>query len=907
MAKWHQLTSAAVLNELRTDAASGLTESEAEFRLNQYGHNELAGTGTKSSWQILWEQLKALMVMILIVAATVSALLGDYKDAVAIGAIVVLNALLGFSQEYRAEKAIAALKKLAIPSVKVRRGGHVKEISASHLVPGDIVLLEAGNLLPADCRLLQSADLQTHEATLTGESEPIRKITLTIEAADVALGDRRNMAFLGTFITAGRGEGVVTETGMRTELGRIASLIQTVAPESTPLQRRLDHLGKILALAALALVLLIFALGLIRGEELKLLFLTAVSIGVAAVPEGLPAVVSIALTLGAQRMLRRNVLIRKLPAVETLGSITVICSDKTGTLTENRMTATILKTAERTLDVADHLQKNGTEKVEVVGQPDVALLVAGGALCNDAFLSSEEDSGSSMPIGDPTETALVAVATHFGLMKTDLERALERVAEIPFTSERKRMTTIHRLPSDLERIPAGLATALRGCRSAYVAFTKGAVDSLLAISTSVWVDGKLEFLSQTKLDQLADSNNALAKSGMRVLGIGFRCLDLLEDLSDSANERDLTFVGMVGMIDPPRPAVASAVARCKAAGIRPIVITGDHPLTAQYVAREVGIAGECPVLLGTALEHCSEAEIEGLVESTTIYARVSPEHKLKIVRALQNRGQIVAMTGDGVNDAPALRKADIGVAMGARGTDVAKETADMVLLDDNFATIVAAVEEGRVIYDNVRKFVRYILATNSGEIWLMLAAPFLGMPLPLLPLQILWMNLVTDGLPAVALGVEPAEEDTMRRPPRPPSESLFSRGLGAYVLWVGLLIAVLSLGTGYWYWRHSDSHWQTMLFTTLTLSQMAHVLAVRSENQSLFHIGILSNRALLAAVILTVLLQLALIYAPALQVLFRTAALSFRDLVLSIAISSVVFWAVEVEKWYCRHKAAGSI
>ena len=903
----HQLDSRDVLRELKTDATTGLSEAEATSRLAEHGRNELVGTGIKSPWLILWEQLTALMVVILIVAAILSALLADYHDAIAIGAIVILNSILGFSQEYRAEKAMAALKKLAVPSVRVRRDREVREVAAYSLVPGDVILLEAGNFVAADCRVLESADLQTHEAALTGESEPIRKITDAIPQAEVPLGDRRNMAYMGTFVTAGRGQAVVTETGMHTELGRIATMIQAVKHEPTPLQRRLDHLGKGLAAVALFLVTVIFVLGLLRGEEIKLLFLTAVSIAVAAVPEGLPAVVTIALTLGAERMLKRRVLIRSLQAVETLGSVTVICSDKTGTLTQNRMTAAVLQLADERLDLAPD---SGPSHERVLGRDEsgFALLLAGGALCNDALIQSAGDhakgehANAPAPLGDPTETALAMAAARFGLIKSELEKVLPRVAEVPFESERKRMTTLHRVPSDPGLIPFDVGAARDRAAPPYLAFTKGAADNLLGRCGTVWTHGKPEPLNQVWRDRLAKGHEELAKNGMRVLGVAFRWLDSVPPVPDQTIEQDLTFVGFIGIIDPPRPEAAAAVAKCKTAGIRPVMITGDHPLTAQYIASQLGITGEGPVLTGLELDRLSVAELELLAESAPVYARVSPAHKLKIIEGFQQLGQVVAMTGDGVNDAPALKKADIGVAMGITGTDVAKQAADMVLLDDNFATIVDAVEEGRVIYDNIRKFIRYILATNSGEIWLMLAAPFLGMPLPLLPLQILWMNLVTDGLPALALGVEPPELDTMRRPPNRPNETIFSRGLGRHVIWVGLLIALLSLGVGYWYWRAGDPNWQTLLFTTLTMSQMTHVMAIRSERQSLFQIGLLSNKPLLGALCLTVVLQIALVYVPFLQTFFKTKPLPLQDLALTMALSSVVFVAVELEKRIARRR-----
>ena len=895
---WHRLDLASVLEETRTDATLGLAGAEVSKRLEQYGRNELTGSEIRSPWKILWEQLTALMVVILIIAAVISALLADYKDAAVIGAIVILNALFGFTQEYKAEKAMAALKKLSVPLSRVKRGGEVQEVSSVDIVPGDVVLLDAGNFVPADGRLLQSADLQTHEAALTGESEPIRKSIGAIDAPDLPLGDRRNMIYRGTFITAGRGVAVVTETGMRTELGRIATMLQTVDQEPTPLQRRLEQLGKGLAVGALSIVALIFVIGLLRGEELKLMLLTAVSIGVAAVPEGLPAVVTIALTLGAQRMLKRRVLVRRLSSVETLGSVTVICSDKTGTLTENRMTATTLQLADLVLDVP----RNTRTDDDYVGlTASASLLLVGGALCNDALLpATDGETSSPAPLGDPTEVALAVAAAKFGIDKGQLETLLPRVAELPFDSGRKRMTTVHGLPSDPSLAPPGLRTLFAAIPTEQIAFTKGAVDGLLGISTSILVNAKTEPLNHFWRERVTEASEQLASKGMRVLGVAFRCVDSMNGSAERTLEQELTLIGMIGIIDPARTGAAAAVATCQSAGIRAVMITGDHPLTARYIAGQLGINGAGAILTGPELERMPVDELEGLAESTLVYARVSPEHKLKIIEGLQRRGHVVAMTGDGVNDAPALKKADIGIAMGITGTDVAKEAADMVLLDDDFATIVAAVEEGRVIYDNVRKFIKYILATNSGEIWLMLTAPMVGMPLPLLPLQILWINLVTDGLPALALGIEPPDKDVMRRPPHSPNESIFARGLGRHVIWVGLLMGMLCLGVGYWYWSLGDPKWQTVLFTTLTFCQMAHVMAIRSEHHSLFRIGFLSNKPLLGAVALTVVLQLALVYVPVLQSFFSTKALPASDLAVTILVSLVVFVAVEIEKWLSR-------
>jgi len=903
MNEWYRTTIKDILSFLKTDPEQGLHRAEVQRRLTEYGANELIEHGLKSPWLILWDQMTAIMVVILIIAAVISALLGNYKDAIAIMTIVVLNAILGFTQEYRAEKAMAALKKLAVPTVKVRRNGQVQEISARELVPGDIILLEAGNAVPADARLLESVNLRAQEAALTGESEPVEKNTAALKGKNLPVGDCFNMVFMGTVVTYGRGVAVVVETGMQTELGNIAEMIQTVEREPTPLQRRLEQLGRGLAAISLAIVTVVFFLGLLRGEDIRLMFLTAISMAVAAIPEGLPAVVTIALALGAQRMLRRQSLIRKLPAVETLGSVDVICSDKTGTLTENRMTVTVLDVLGETQTIDALLQK-GTPVLDAnlafLKQPPVrslGLLVKAATLCNDAVLERAQDNGDYyQAIGDPTEGALIIAAAQLGMLKPDLETHWPRVDEVPFTSERKRMTTIHRTTITPDQTDAPWQDA------PFVAFGKGAVDGLLDITSQVWSSDQFIPLTDELRQRILSANDSLADAGQRVLGVVFRPLSAMpEKVGEDVLERQVTFIGLIGMIDPPRPEVKAAVQTCRAAGIRPVMITGDHPLTAKHIARELGIAAEHDwPLLGRDIPSLSPKEFDHAVEHVAVYARVSPEHKLKIVQALQEKGHIVAMTGDGVNDAPALKKADIGVAMGITGTDVSKEAADMVLLDDNFATIVTAVREGRTIYDNIRKFIKYTMSSNSGEIWVMLLAPFIGMPLPLLPLQILWINLVTDGLPGLALTMEPPERETMRRPPYHPKESIFGRGMGQHILWVGLLMGLVSLGMGFWAWRMGRPYWQTMVFTTLTLSQMGNALAIRSNRDSLFKLGLFSNKALLSAVLLTLVLQMVVIYVPFMQEIFNTVALPPAALAISLALSTVVFWGVELEKWFVR-------
>ncbi len=924
---WHQLSVDAALSRLECNAGTGLSPAEVARRREQFGTNELSESGLRGPWTILREQFQSSMVLMLVVAAMVSAYLGEYTDAVAIVIIVFLNAGLGFAQDYRAERALAALKRLAVPRVHVRRDGRIEDVLSCELVPGDVVVLEAGNLIPADCRLIAAQSLLSQEASLTGESEPIEKQTAALDDADLTLGDRTNMVYMGTLVTLGRGEAVVVETGMRTQLGQIAGLLQKVKPQPSPLERRLTQLSRSLAVAALLIVSLVFVLGLTRGEEIRVMLLTSISLAVAAVPEGLPAVATVALALGARRMFQRRALIRRLSAVETLGSVTVICSDKTGTLTQNRMTVALLEVAGHKIDLA------GLERGPTAGAPHrqldasfdnraaVVMLLAGGALCNDAKIEPAGTvSADQQPLGDPTEAALVVAAGEWGLHKSELERFFPRVDEVPFDSDRKRMTTVHAVARDvLSAVKIGSGT--NECTALVqlieqadfltlhpgFVVTKGATDSVLDRCTRVWSAGAVGAIDDDSRRRIKQAQDEMAAQGMRVLGLAVRALDeapvVLGGRDADAVEHDLIFVGLIAMIDPPRPEAREAVARCRTAGIRPVMITGDHPLTARHIARELGIDADGPMLTGRDLEELADADLENVAEEATIYARVSPSHKLRIVEALGKNGHITAMTGDGVNDAPALKRADIGVAMGIAGTDVAKEAAEMLLLDDNFATIVNAVEEGRIVYDNIRKFMKYVLASNVGEILVMLLAPICGMPLPLLPLQILWVNLVTDGLPALALGVEPAEKDIMRRPPHPPGEHIFSRGLATDILWLGTLVGLISFLMGYWFWRseQADStHWRTILFTVLTISQMGIAMTIRAERQSLFQIGVMTNKQLAAAVLLTLALQIMVVYVPFFQRIFHTQALSLADLSICIAASTLVFWSYEAKKWLMR-------
>lgn len=891
--EWHSSGIEEVLRALGGDARRGLCGEDVRRRLAEHGPNELVEQKIKSPWRILWEQLTAFLVLVLIGAAGLSLLVGEGKDAVAILIIVVLNALLGLTQEYRAEKAMAALKRMAVPAVRVRRDGAVIEIPAKELVPGDIVLLEAGSHVPADGRLIETANLAIQEAALTGESESVEKDAAPVHLG-AALADRRSMAYLGTAVTYGRGLMVITGTGMDTELGRIADMLQRVESEPTPLQLRLDELGRILTYAASAIIAVVGLVLLTRGVGFKDIFLTSVSMAVAAIPEGLPAVVTISLALGAQRMLKRKVLIRRLTAVETLGSVSVICSDKTGTLTENRMTVVSLALPEGDIDFRQYVPGESLSPI---------VLLGGAALACDAVLR-EEGPGQFSAIGDPTEGALVTAAAKIGLAKTELDRFFPRVGEAPFDSTRKRMTTVHEVSAAAHEGAVGWFTAWAGQQGPRIAFVKGSVDGLAALSTHRLAATVIEPLTPELREGILAANNRLAGDGIRVLGVAFRTAPDETRVRPDTFERDLVFVGMIGMIDPVRAEVPAAMRACQQAGIVPMMLTGDHPLTARYVAKQLAMGDPDRLLHGGVLDDFDHAQLAEAVRTTSVFARVAPEHKLRIVQCLQEQGQIVAVTGDGVNDAPALKKANIGVAMGITGTDVSKEASDMVLQDDNFATIVAAVEEGRVIYDNIRRFMRYILATNVGELWVMLLGPLLGMPLPLIPVQILWMNLVTDGLPALALALEPAERDVMVRPPRRPGDSIVGKAMGLHVTWVGLLMAAVTLGAGFYFWTPGDAgSWQqaqTMIFTVIVLLQLGHALAIRSVKTSTFALGFLSNPALLGAVALMILLQAGAVYLPVMQGFFGTVALDLKHFALCLLLGTSVFWAVELEKWIIR-------
>ncbi|MCG6984609.1 MAG: cation-translocating P-type ATPase [Thiocapsa sp.] len=861
---WHTRSLPQLLEALSSDPARGLTRQEAQRRREELGPNRLAESRRRSLAAMFLGQFADFMIQVLLAAALISGVIGDPQDAVAILVIVLINAVIGSVQEYRADRALAALQAMSPLAARVVRDGEHLSLHAVDLVPGDLVLLEAGDVVPADLRLIEAVELQANESSLTGESQVADKAATQLADADLPLGGRVNMMFKSSLVTHGRARGVVVATGMATEVGRIAELLRTQETVKTPLQQRLSRFGRYLALAVIAICAVVFLSGLLQGQPVLLMFLTAVSLAVAAIPEALPAVVTVSLALGARSLSRQNALVRNLPAVETLGSVTYICTDKTGTLTLNRMTAGAYLVQGERFD-----RPPSTE-----ASPWRELLQAM-ALSNDV---TERDGE---PAGDPTEVALYVAAREAGIQKQVLEERLHRSAELAFDSERKRMATLHEKAGGV------------------IAFVKGAPEAVLSLCKD-----QLDVAGTAGIDleALTAQSARLAEKGYRVLALAQRSLPAMPvDLRPGAIEQGLTLLGLVGLIDPPRPEVPDALADCRAAGIIPVMITGDHPGTARAIGLRLGILEEGgEVMTGRGLARLSDDDFDRCVKSIRVYARVSPEQKTRIVEALQRKGEFVAMTGDGVNDAPALKRAGIGVAMGRKGTDVAREAADMVLLDDNFATIVQAVRAGRRIFDNIRKFIRYTMTSNSGEIWTLFLAPFLGLPVPLLPIHILWINLVTDGLPGLALTAEPAEPGLMKRPPRSPQESIFAHGMWQHMVWVGLFIGGLSIAAQAWAWSRGEAYWQTVVFTVLTFSQLFHALAVRAEHASLWRIGLLSNLPILGAILLTVALQLLVVYLPALNGIFHTQPLPVPVLLGCFAVSALVLVAVEVEKWLVR-------
>lgn len=837
---------ASVVFGLLATAEEGLTASEAAKRLETYGPNLIPEKKKAGPLAIFLRQFMNFMIFVLVIAAVISGYLGDFADTLIILGIVLVNAIIGFYQEYNAEKALQALRNLSALNASVVRDGMVSVIPASELVPGDLVVLESGNTVPSDIRLTETHSLKIDESTLTGESVTIDKASSPIEKEDVPLGDMINLAFKGTNVTYGRGKGVVYGTGINTELGKIAALLQT-EETMTPLQLRMSDFSRKLSYIILIICLIIFIAGWIRGEDPFKMLLLAISLAVAAIPEALPALITVALAQGSSRMVRKNALVRKLPAVETLGSVDFICSDKTGTLTMNKMSVTDVY-AGQTGDM------DSTSLLEL-------------AMC----LNNDVVSQHGEYMGDPTEIALARYVDEKYGPGTYEARKKEhpRVAELPFDSGRKCMTTIHRW------------------HSGYMAFSKGAAESLA---------DRMVYQDQNHWQEHV---SRWTEDGKRVLLFTYRYFEQCPDVADQeAIEQQLSFVGLAGMTDPPREEVRAAIQECKAAGIRPVMITGDHQATAVAIAKKIGIWQETSqTLTGTELKNIPEHELSARVEDISVYARVSPEQKLNIIAALKAKSHFIAMTGDGVNDAPALKAANIGIAMGINGTDVSKEASDMVLLDDNFATIVKAVKEGRRIFDNIRKFIKYIMTCNSAEIMVIVFAPLIGLPLPLLPIHILWINLVTDGLPGLALAGERAENDIMQRPPRKANESLFSEGIGYHIIWVGLLMAVITLATQAWCIKQNYSHWQTMVFTVLAFSQLGHVLAIRSERTFLYKQGPFTNKLLIVAVMLTLALQMVVIYLPYANKVMNTQPLSVPELIFCLGVASIVFHAVELEKY----------
>ncbi|NER24603.1 MAG: cation-translocating P-type ATPase [Symploca sp. SIO1C2] len=961
---WHTLSVEQSLTALDTNAETGLTSQQVTERLQHYGLNELEETQARSSLGIFLEQFGDIMLLMLIAVAIISGILDlinlqqdglaesgfPFKDTIAILSIVILNAVLGFVQESRAEKALAALKRLASPKMQVRRDGRIVELDSKQLVPGDIVLLEAGGQVAADGRLIEDYHLQVRESAMTGEANAVDKDARVQLGEDTPLGDRVNLVFQGTEVIHGRGIFLVTNTGMKTELGKIAEMLREVESEPTPLQQRMSQLGNALVSGSLALVVLVIGGGMLNswlssgkfdGGIFQHLVEVSLSMAVAVVPEGLPAVVTVTLALGTRRMVRRQALIRKLPAVETLGSVTTICSDKTGTLTQNKMVVEWVSTISRLFQItgegytpageflllngeqeenfstenrnlnsstsgyylpsAAASDANSTSEVTLEQYPELEPLLLACALCNDASLQHEQ--GEWKILGDPTEGALITLAGKGGVDKEPVSQQLPRVGEFPFSSERKRMSVICQLPAvNSQWSVVQQPTRNNGQLTPYIMFTKGSPELVLERSSLFLAQEQTELLTDAQRQKILERNNQMAGAGLRVLGFAYKHLETLSEEDSEATEQGLVWLGLVGMWDAPRPEVLEAVRECQEAGIRPVMITGDHQLTAKAIAYGLGIANQGDhALTGKELQALSQEELEQQVDEVSIYARVSPEHKLRIVQALQSRDKFVAMTGDGVNDAPALKQAEIGIAMGITGTDVSKEASDMVLLDDNFATIVAATEEGRTVYDNIRRFIRYILGSNIGELLTIAAAPLIGLgDVPLIPLQILWMNLVTDGLPALALAVEPAEPDVMQRPPFSPRESIFARGLGSYMIRIGIVFAVVTIALMTLAYQYFPEHWKTMVFTTLCIAQMGHALAVRSNTRITLELDPFSNPYLLLSVTVTTSLQLMLVYVPFLQNFFGTEPLTLQELAICLGFSTSLFVWVELEKVFFR-------
>lgn len=886
---WYEREIKEVEQAVGTNVLAGLEQKEAEKRLTKFGENKLDEGEKTPAFFVFLAQFKDFMVIVLLVATLISGLLGEYIDAVTIIFIVLLNGILGFIQERKAEKSLAALKELSSPQMNVLRDKIWVKIPSTDVVPGDVVKFSSGDRVGADIRIIEAKGLRIEESALTGESVPVQKHPTKVQGEDVSVGDQENMAFMGTMVTQGSGVGIIVATGMKTEMGKIAHLLQSAEQMVTPLQRKLEQLGKVLIFVALLLTVLVFIIGVYQGQDSYVMFLAGVSLAVAAIPEGLPAIVTVSLALGVQRMIKRKAIVRKLPAVETLGCASVICSDKTGTLTQNKMTVTHVWSGGQRWNVTGtgyeptgEFHKN-EKKVTIETERMLQQLLTFGALCNNANLVSKETKEGLLSKkknvftidGDPTEGALIVSAAKANITKTHLLHDYEVIKEFPFESQRKMMSVIVERKRDRKRF----------------VITKGAPDVLLTRSKEILWDERLQVLTKQKTEKVESEIHTLASNALRTIAIAYKEISRTASIdSEFAIENNLAFIGLQGMIDPPRPEVKQSIVECREAGIRTIMITGDHKITAQAIAKQLDILpSHGKVMDGLTLSKMSVRELEEVVEDIYVYARVSPEHKLKIVKALQAKGHIVAMTGDGVNDAPAIKAANIGVAMGITGTDVAKEASSLILSDDNFATIRAAIKEGRNIYDNIRKFIRYMLASNVGEILVMLFAMMLGMPLPLVAIQILWINLVTDGLPAMALGLDQPEDDVMKRKPRNPMEGVFARGLAWKIVSRGFMIGIVTL-LAFWFTLKNDPDYliqaQTVAFATLVLAQLIHVFDCRSEH-SVFHRNPFQNLYLVFAVLSSLLLMLVVIYYPPLQPIFHTVTIGIREWLLIVGLASI--------------------
>lgn len=882
---WYRLNNGDVSDKLSTNLERGLLEVEAKSRLEKYGLNELKEEPRKGLLSKLIAQFSDFLVVILIIAAFISIFVGEIRDATVIFAVVIINAALGIYQEGRAEKSLDALKKMTSPTAKVLREGHLLIIPSSDLVPGDIVLLEAGDIVPSDLRLIESSNLKIEEASLTGESVPVEKNANITYHQEMPLGDRYNMVFMSTIVTYGRGKGVVVETGHSTEIGKIATIIQTIDDELTPLQKNLNQLGKYLGIITIIVCIIVFGVGLLQGREVLEMFMVAISLAVAAIPEGLPAIVTIVLALAMNKMVKQNAIVKKLLAVETLGSTTVICSDKTGTLTQNQMTVVKIFTDNKIIDVTGigyepagdfHL---AGKKIHIEDILDLEMALSISALTNDSTLEKERDTGLYKIIGDPTEGALITLAGKANIIKDNINSKYPRIEEIPFDSERKMMTTFHK----------------NYIQGKLVSFTKGAPDLIIKKCTNIIINGKAVLFDDTLKRKIGDINSFFAKDALRVLALAYRQYDELPfDISSTNIEQQMTFVGLIGMIDPARPEAKGAIIKCKEAGIRPIMITGDYKDTAFAIAKELGIAKSMDeTVIGEELNGFSDEELKQVVKNTTVYARVSPEHKVRIVTALKANDEIVAMTGDGVNDAMALKKADIGISMGITGTDVAKNTAEVILTDDNFASIVSAIEEGRIIYSNIKKFVFFLLSCNIGEIFLVFASILMKLPVPLLPIQLLWLNLVTDSFPALALGMEQGDPEIMTDRPRDANAPIIDRPMTLAIIIESLTIGGVSLLAFMWGLKMYPNNLmmsRTITFATLITAELIRAYSSRSERYLIFEIGYFSNKTMVYATGVSFTLMLMVIYIPFMQMAFHTLPLGMTQwgVILSFAFLPLI-------------------